>query len=142
MTPGGRVKAGDLLIQIDDRVEQAALKAAAATLKQAQAALERAKKLQSANANSIQELDVALADAARAESEVDRLNVLIDRKRITAEFDANVGLFDLHVGQYLDVATDIVALVGIGDDQRVVGVHDVANVLIRGAFRIIDEVSD
>ena len=115
MSPGGQVKAGDLLIQIDDRVEQAALQAAAATLKQARAALERAEKLQSANANSIQELDLALAEAARSQAEVDRLSVLIDRKRMTAEFDAKVGLFDLHVGQYLDVATDITTLVGIAD---------------------------
>ena len=115
MTPGGRVKAGDLLVQIDDRVEQAALKSAYATLRQAQASLARARKLQSQNANSISELDSALADADRAEAEVDQLKVLIDRKRITAEFDAKVGLFDLHVGQYLDVATDIVRLEGIAD---------------------------
>lgn len=115
MSPGGQVQAGDLLIQIDDRVEQAALNAAEATLRQAKAALQRAEKLQSANANSVQELDLALAEAARAQAEVDRLSVLIDRKRITAEFDAKVGLFDLHVGQYLDVATDITTLVGIAD---------------------------
>ncbi len=115
MTPGGQVRAGDLLIQIDDRIEQAALKSATATLTQAQSSLDRAKKLQRANANSIQELDVALADVERAQAEVDRLNVLIDRKRITAEFDARVGLFDLHVGQYLDVATDIVTLQGVAD---------------------------
>ena len=115
MTPGGWVKAGDLLIQIDDRVEQAQLKSAKATLKLAQASLERARKLQTANANSIQELDIALADADRAEAEVDRLKILIDHKRITAEFDAKVGLFDLHVGQYLDVATDIATLEGVAD---------------------------
>ena len=115
MTPGGQVKAGDLLVQIDDRVEQAALKSAKATLKQAQLSLQRAEKLQQANANSAEELDVALADSQRAEAEVERLTVLIDRKRITAEFDAHVGLFDLHVGQYLDVATDIATLEGIAD---------------------------
>ncbi len=115
MTPGGKVQAGDLLVQIDDRVEQAALKAATATLTQARTSLERAQKLQRANASTAQELDVALADAQRAEAEVDRLNVLIDRKRITAGFDAKVGLFDLHVGQYLDVGTDIATLEGVED---------------------------
>lgn len=115
MTPGGQVKAGDLLVQLDDRVEQASLKSAKATLKQAQMALNRARKLQRASVNSEEEMEVALADAERAEAEVDRLKVLIDRKRIVAKFDANVGLFDLHVGQYLDVGANITTLEGNAD---------------------------
>ena len=115
MQPGGNVKTGDLLLQIDDRTEQALLKAAIATLKQSLASLDRAKKLQLASANSAEELELAQADAQRAEAEIERLQVSIDRKRITAKFDARVGLFDLHVGQYLDAGTDIVALEGIAD---------------------------
>ncbi|MEM9645822.1 MAG: efflux RND transporter periplasmic adaptor subunit [Planctomycetota bacterium] len=115
MKPGGTVKTGDLLVQIDDRVEKAQLKAATATLNQALALLQRSKKLQRANANSAEELDIAIANAQRAEAEVDRLDALIDRKRITAEFDARVGLFDLHVGQYLAEGTDVATLEGLAD---------------------------
>ncbi len=115
MTPGGVVKAGDLLVQIDDRLERAALKSAQATQRQAKTLLARAERLQLAKATSVQELDIALADAERAAAEVERLQVMIDRKRIRAQFDARVGLFDLHPGQYLAAGTDIVSLEGVAD---------------------------
>lgn len=115
MTPGGQVREGDVLVQIDDRVEQADLKAAKATLKQAETSLARARRLERASANSAEDVDAALADQQRAEAEVDRLNALIDRKRIVAPFSANVGLFDLHVGQYLVAGTDIAMLEGIAN---------------------------
>jgi membrane fusion protein (multidrug efflux system) len=67
----------------------------------------------STNAVSAQEADVAQANVIRAEAEVDRLSVLIDRKTIRAPFDARVGLHQLHVGQYLDAGAEITSLEGI-----------------------------
>ncbi|MEM9589524.1 MAG: efflux RND transporter periplasmic adaptor subunit, partial [Planctomycetota bacterium] len=115
MAPGGNVKAGDLLVQLDDRTERAELKAAEATVVLAEATLLRARKLKRADANSDRELDIAQADAARAQAEVDRLRSIIDRKKIVSKFDARVGLFELHPGQYLVEGTDIVALEGLAN---------------------------
>ena len=113
MRPGGTVKRGDVLAEMDTRAEAASLVAAEATLRQAKATLSRSEVLQRRNASSGEELDAAIADAARAAAEVQRLEVIIERKTLKAPFDARVGLFQLHAGQYLDVGTEIVGLEGI-----------------------------
>ena len=113
MRPGGKVKKGDLLVEMDTRAEAALLVAAEATLRQARATLVRSEVLKQRNASSGEELDAAIASAARASSEVQRLKVIIERKTLRAPFDARVGLFQLHAGQYLDIGTEIVGLEGI-----------------------------
>ena len=111
--PGGIVRKEDLLIKFDTRSEQAALKSAEATRGLAEAAYQRAQRLSDANANSVSELDIAKAELAKAEAEAERLQVLIDKKTLRAPFDARAGIFDLHVGQYLDSGTDITRLEGL-----------------------------
>lgn len=115
MVPGGRVDEGDVLVQFDDRIEQADLKIAQATFQLAEAALARSLRLSQANANSQQEYEVAEAEAARAKAECERLVAMIDRKTIVARFDAKVGLFNLHPGQYLLEGSEITTLEGIAD---------------------------
>ena len=119
MRPGGAVKRGEVLVEMDTRAEAALLVAAEATLRQAKATLARAELLKERNASSGEELDAAIADAARAAAEVQRLQVIIDRKTLKAPFDAHVGLFQLHAGQYLDVGTEIVGLEGIDSYLKV-----------------------
>ena len=115
MQPGGTVKKGDVLVVMDTRAETASLVAAEATLRQAEATLSRSKELKERNASSGEELDAAIANAARAAAEVQRLKVIIERKTLTSPFDARVGLFQLHAGEYLDVGTEIVGLEGIDE---------------------------
>lgn len=115
MEPGETVKKGDVLVQLDIRFEEAELKSAQATLKLANLELDRAKKMSVSNAISAQELDAAEVNVTRSEAEVDRLSVLIDRKTIRAPFDARVGLFQLHTGQYLDAGSEITSLEGIAN---------------------------
>lgn len=115
MTPGGTVKAGETLVQFDDRTEQADLKIAQATLRLAEAALARSRRLSQANANSQEEYEVAEAEAARAQAECERLKAIVERKKIVAPFDAQVGLFELHPGQYLVEGSEITTLEGIAD---------------------------
>ncbi|WP_186775388.1 efflux RND transporter periplasmic adaptor subunit [Rubripirellula tenax] len=113
--PGQTVRAGDVLIRLDDRTERAELKAAGAALKLARSEMERAQRLSLANANSAQEVDATIAETTRAEAETERLKSLIDRKMIVARFDARVGLFDLNIGQYLVEGSEITTLEGIAD---------------------------
>ena len=119
MKPGGVVRAGETLVQLDDRVEKAELRSAAASLTLAVAALQRSQQLSRSNASTEQELDIARADAQRAEAEVERLKTMIDRKKIVARFDARVGLFDLHEGQYLEQGTEITTLEGVADSVHI-----------------------
>jgi len=115
MKPGGQVQKGDVLVQLDARTEEALLKSAEATRKLAETTLQRSRKLNQQNANSESELDIAEAELTRREAEVDELRVRIDKKTLRAPFNAQVGLFDLHVGQYLNEGSEITTLEGIAD---------------------------
>ncbi len=115
MAPGQSVRKGELLIKMDTRTEQAELKSATAKKKLASADFQRAQRLSSANASTAQELDVAAAALTQSEAEIERLQILIDKKTLVAPFDARVGLFDLHVGQYLETGTEITTLEGIAE---------------------------
>lgn len=113
--PGDTVRKGDVLVQLDDRTERAQLQSAQATRELAKSELARKQRLSRANAGSESDLDVAQAELIRAGAAVDELKVLIDRKQLKAPFDAKVGLFDLHVGQYLVEGSRITTLEGIAD---------------------------
>ncbi|WP_372721368.1 efflux RND transporter periplasmic adaptor subunit [Novipirellula sp.] len=119
MEPGGEVEKDAVLIQLDDRSEQAQLKSAEASRKLADSALQRSRRLNRANANSESELDVAEAELTRAEAMIDELRVRIDKKTLRAPFKARVGLFDLHLGEYLVAGTEITTLEGIADYLKV-----------------------
>jgi membrane fusion protein, multidrug efflux system len=109
------VQRGDVLIRLDDRTEQAQLKSAEATRKLADSGLQRSVRLTRANANSASDSDVAEAELARAAAMADQLRVMIDKKIMRAPFNARVGLFDLHVGQYLVEGSEITTLEGVAD---------------------------
>lgn len=113
--PGDTVRKGDVLVQLDDRTERAQLQSAEATRELAKSELARTQRLSRANAGSESDLDVAQAEVIRAGAAVDELKVLIDRKQLKAPFDAKVGLFDLHVGQYLVEGSRITTLEGIAN---------------------------
>ncbi len=113
--PGDTVKKGDLLIQLDDRTERAQLKSAEASRELARTEMARKERLARANAGSVSDFDVASAELIRAGAMVDELKVMIDRKQLKAPFDAHVGMFDLHVGQYLVEGSRITTLEGIAN---------------------------
>jgi membrane fusion protein (multidrug efflux system) len=119
MIPGGRVTQGSTLIELDTQAERAELKSAEASRNLAESAFKRAKLLSAESAFSLHEYEAAAADLARTSAEVERLNILIQKKTLRAPFDAKAGLFDLHIGQYLDAGTEITTLEGIDDYMNI-----------------------
>lgn len=113
---GDTVEKGQVLIQLDDRQEQASLAAAEAEARLARANLDRREALRNSPAFSIQEFDKSREDFAAATARAQSLKVVIERKRIVAPFKARVGITDLQPGAYLEVGTLIVRLQGIDDD--------------------------
>lgn len=116
--PGAEVAAGDVLLQLDDRAEQADLKAAEATLAEAQAAFARQEQLNRSGSASDAAYQTARAALLRAEAERDRAQVTLDDRAIRAPFAGVVGLTDLVEGQFLDTTTQIATL----DDLSVIEV--------------------
>lgn len=116
--PGDSVAEGDLLVQLDDRAEQASLKAAEATLAEARAAFERQQTLNRAGSASDAAYQGAQASLLRAEAERDRAALQLTNRQLTAPFAGVVGLTDVVEGQLIDTSTLVTTL----DDLSVIEV--------------------
>jgi len=107
---GGRVKKGDLLVQLDTSAEEAQLASAEANAEWARVSLKRARELRAQNTNSESDLDSANAQAKQADANVANIQASIAKKNITAPFDGRVGIRLVSLGQYLPAGTPIVSL--------------------------------
>lgn len=116
--PGDRIETGAVLVELDDRAEQADLKAAEATLAEAQAAFDRQQSLNRSGSASDAAYQTARAALLRAEAERDRALVALEDRVLRAPFAGVVGLTDLVEGQVIDTATPIATL----DDLSVIEV--------------------
>jgi membrane fusion protein (multidrug efflux system) len=116
---GDVVEAGEVLIRLDARQEEAGLAAAEAETELARLTFERRKKLRASQTVSAQELDEARQQYEAAAARVRTLKVGIEKKTILAPFRARVGLTDMQPGAYLDVGTLIAMLQGVDDDAFV-----------------------
>jgi membrane fusion protein (multidrug efflux system) len=107
---GSKVRAGDLLIHLDTKQEEAQLHQAQAQRDFALISLKRNKELLEKHAVSKADYDNAEASYRQAQSSVDQYSALIARKTIRAAFDGIAGIRQVNLGQYLKEGDAIVAL--------------------------------
>jgi membrane fusion protein (multidrug efflux system) len=107
---GQEVAKGALLVELDDSVEQADLKANLATLKNADMALDRQRQLITGGSTSRSTLDAAEAARDQASASVERSRALIAQKALTAPFAGRIGLRRADIGQYVSPGTGIASL--------------------------------
>jgi len=107
---GKSVRAGDLLVQLDTRQEQAQLLAASAKRDLARLSLARIQGLREKGGSSQSELDAADAGFRQADASVGEIDATIRRKTIRAPFAGVLGIREVNVGQYLDSGQAIVQL--------------------------------
>lgn len=112
---GGVVKRGQLLLQLDISEEEAQLKAAEARLKLAELDLQRVRKLREGSTISAERKDQAVAQFDVAQADIAVLQATIDKKTLTAPFDAYTGLHQLEVGEFLQANSLITTLIGTTD---------------------------
>lgn len=96
-----RVEAGQLLVQIDDRIERADLAAAQAQLDLSEETLQRVEALRDRGVAPVSDLDVARADATNAHAQVNKLSAVLAEKALKAPFDGVVGIPRVEVGEYV-----------------------------------------
>lgn len=107
---GQTVKRGDVLVLLEQREEQATLKAAKATLDERLRSFERARELVDQNALSSAVLDERRALLQEAEGRVEEIEARIRDRVVTAPFDGLLGLRQISPGTLLqpgDVITTI-----------------------------------
>lgn len=108
---GQRVKAGQLLVQLNDAPEQAERLRLRAQLVNAEALLERTRKLRASGVTTQEQLDNASAAADMAKGELQAVEARIAQKVILAPFAGKLGIRRVHQGQYLAAGDTIATLV-------------------------------
>ena len=112
---GQRVKAGDILVEMMSKEEEAELNAAQATLSEAQRQVERIAPLVKGGAASKSVLDQRQRELDTARAALDSVKSRISDRVITAPFDGILGLRHISVGAVLQTGTVITTL---DDDSR------------------------
>lgn len=157
---GRRVGAGDVLVRLDTRQEQAQLAAAAAQLELARLNDDRMRGLVDQDAVSRAEFDAAAAAHKQAEARVREIRATIERKTIRAPFAGVLGIRQVNLGQYLTGGDPVVPLqsldpihVNFGVPQQDAGqiragrtvrvtVGDLGGLAFTGRVSAIDSVVD
>ncbi|MCX5495488.1 efflux RND transporter periplasmic adaptor subunit [Kaistia dalseonensis] len=149
-TNGQEVKAGDVLVQLDDRAAQATLDRDSAAMLRDQATvtstkadLVRAQDLFNRKFDSQQQLDQATAAAASATAVValDQANitadkVVVDELKIRAPHNGRLGAFPITVGSLVQPGNPIVTLTDIDNIEAVFTVSDADVDLLRQSLAI------
>lgn len=107
---GDRVRAGQVLVELDTSVERAQLASAEARLGLANTTLNRTRALIKEGVGTGAELDSAEANVKSATAEVSALRAQIARKIVRAPFSGELGIRNVNLGQYLSPGTSITTL--------------------------------
>lgn len=108
--PGGEVKQGQLLVQLNDSVEAAQLKQLQAALALAKVTLARAKEQLAIHAISQGDFDAAEADFRIKEASVQQAAAVVAKKRLNAPFDGRVGILSTSPGAYINSGVPVITL--------------------------------
>jgi membrane fusion protein (multidrug efflux system) len=104
------VKAGALLVRLDDAVQVADLEAQRTQARLDQQALERSRQLQGRGVLSGVTLDEAQARAETAQAQVAKLEAVLDTKHLYAPFAGTIGIPRVDTGSYVTPGTIIATL--------------------------------
>lgn len=107
---GGKVRKGDLLIQLDDSVVKAQLLQAQASLSLAQSRYRRAQELSREGFISKQARDEAASELKVQDAAVALNRAQLDKTAILAPFDGLIGLRNVSVGDYISPGQDLVPI--------------------------------
>lgn len=107
---GDRVKKGQLLLVLNDRVEAAARESQLAALKLAQLQFTRDEKLLRKNTISQTQFDQSRSNLDQAVAQLAETEARLATKRISAPFDGVIGIREVDLGDYVSPGTLITTL--------------------------------
>ncbi len=136
MVPNVRIKAGSLLVSLNDELEKIALRTAQIQLRQAQETLSRYEKLASTGTLT----NISLADAQVAvdiaQAALDKANYDLAQRSIVAPIDGTPGLTDVQVGAFLNAGTELVTLTNTDNLTVEFTLPDRASELLRPGYPV------
>lgn len=107
---GQTVKEGDVLVEIDTKVERAQLATAIARRELATTTINRTRALAAKGALSPAQLDADESTLRTSSTEVEQIQAQIAKKTIRAPFSGKLGIRSVNLGQYLNPGTAITVL--------------------------------
>lgn len=107
---GQRVRRGQVLVQLDDRLPEAQLQQAQAQASIARANLQRNRELAAQNFVSQSAVDQSQANLEVAEAQVALARAQLERMKIVAPFDGVAGIRSVNLGDYVKDGADLVAI--------------------------------
>jgi membrane fusion protein (multidrug efflux system) len=111
---GARVRAGQVLVQMDDALQRAEVQQSLAQMSIAKANHKRNQELVAQNFVSQRSLDESSAALQVAEAQLGLSCARLDRMRLIAPFNGVVGIRTVNVGDYVKDGTDLINLENIG----------------------------
>jgi membrane fusion protein (multidrug efflux system) len=108
--PGERVEQGAVLVRLDDQAEQAAVAEAAANLREAELALQRAQKLRTNNTVAQATVDELEAAYLGAKARLDAAQKRLTDRTVRAPFAGVVGIRRVDIGARVDDNTVLTTL--------------------------------
>jgi multidrug efflux system membrane fusion protein len=108
--PGAHVKAGDLLVQLNDQPERADLANYQAQARWAAVSLRRAQTLAQRQVGPQEAVDQTRSQLDQANAQIAKTEALIAQKMIRAPFAGRLGVRQINLGQYLNPGAAIVTL--------------------------------
>jgi multidrug efflux pump subunit AcrA (membrane-fusion protein) len=109
-TDGGRVRRGDVIMQLEDGLQRAEVRQAEAQMSIARANFKRNQELVAQNFVAQRVLDESAASLQVAEAQVSLACARWDRMRVIAPFDGTVGIRNVNIGDYVKDGADLVNL--------------------------------
>lgn len=107
---GKMVKQGELLVELDTKVERAQLASTRARRDLAETALKRSQKLVASGAETQAQLDADDSTLKSLNADLAALEAQIARKNIRAPFAGKLGIRQVNLGQYLAPGTTVTVL--------------------------------
>lgn len=107
---GASVKQGQVLVELDSKVERAELASVRARQKLADTSLKRSQELIASGVVARAQVDADEAAFATARADESGLIAQIERKTLRAPFDGRLGLREVNLGQYLAPGTRVTVI--------------------------------
>jgi multidrug efflux system membrane fusion protein len=107
---GNWVKAGDVLVQLDDSTQRADLATYQAQARLASANLKRSQELAAKQYSSKQSVDQVQSELDQARAGIAKSQAIIDHMVVKAPFNGMLGIRQVNLGQYLAPGTMVVTL--------------------------------
>ncbi len=109
-TDGGRVRRGDVIMQLEDGLQRAEVRQAEAQMSIARATLKRNQELVAQNFVAQRVVDESAAQMQVVEAQMSLACARWDRMRVVAPFDGTVGIRNVNIGDYVKDGADLVNL--------------------------------